>query len=216
MAYAAHMALQINFAVPGGELASCTLRFNDDGFPLTQTQMQNAADGAREAVATWAASTGARLSTGVSLTTVLLRRLGDGGVSIAAAESASAGPTAGSGVVVMPNEVAVVVSLYTLTPTRSGRGRIYSPSLAISMGTGGKFATAQRDSILTAVVSMIQAVSTALAAALGGTASDWYPIVASRVDGINRQVVSVRVGDVCDVQRRRQYDLPESYAVAAI
>lgn len=121
------------------------------------------------------------------------------GKQLAARETGQviAGVAAGNA---MPADVALVVSLKTALPQRTGRGRFYLPQPAVSAGTalGRVSADTQND------------VVAALAAAWAGynTGVD-KPVVYSPTFRVIRTVTTFNVGDLWDTQRRRENKVTE-------
>lgn len=100
----------------------------------------------------------------------------------------------------LPAEVALVVSLRTPLANRSGRGRFYLPQPAAS--------TLDVDGTLDAAVqgSLADALAAAWAAANGAGEN---PVVYSRTNRTVQSITSFDVGDVFDVQTRRQNSLTQ-------
>lgn len=100
----------------------------------------------------------------------------------------------------LPADVAVVVSLRTDFPQRSGRGRFYLPQPAASQVTStGKI---QAD--------LINDTSASLAAAWGAynTGVD-RPVLYSRTFHLTRNLTTFDIGDLYDTQRRRENKVTE-------
>ena len=95
----------------------------------------------------------------------------------------------------LPPEVALVVSLRTPLANRTGRGRFYLPQLAVSaVDAEGKLTAA-------AQTGLVNALSTAWNAS---NAAGENPVVYSRTARATRTITSFDIGDVFDVQTRRQ------------
>lgn len=107
----------------------------------------------------------------------------------------------------MPAEVALVVSLRTTLANRTGRGRFYLPQpAAVTLDTDGLMvATAQAD--------LVDALTAAWAASNGAGEN---PVVYSRTARATREITSFDVGDVFDVQTRRQNSLTQQRLSAAM
>lgn len=109
----------------------------------------------------------------------------------------------------LPTEVAVVVSLRTGTASRSGRGRIYLPAPSTwNVDLDGRYNHSSRDTLATDSVAYLQPLTVG--------SNTYEPYVVSTTEQALRQITSVRVGDVFDVQRRRRNQLAESYVTAAV
>jgi len=111
---------------------------------------------------------------------------------------ASPGAAAGSS---LPQEVALVVSLRTTLANRSGRGRFYLPCLAASQLTAtGKVPAAT-------ITDLLDRLDDAWS--LYNTLND-RPVVYSRTLRATRNVTSYDIGDVYDVQTRRDNKVPQA------
>ncbi len=109
----------------------------------------------------------------------------------------------------LPPEVALVVSLRTGLPGRSHRGRLYTGGFTInSVAALGLVQPATQDLLVKALDTFGQTMKMTPV----GTAVDrinW--IVLSRALTEANRIEEVRVGNLWDVQRRRQNQLTESY-----
>lgn len=106
----------------------------------------------------------------------------------------------------LPPQVAAAVSLRTGLATKSGRGRMYLPPLAVGAALGGEMITAAQEAIVGGAQTALTTMGTAGFAAviyhrelLGGTL-----------------VVRIDVGNIFDTQRRRRNKLVESRLSATI
>ncbi|HSR54336.1 MAG TPA: hypothetical protein VLV83_26210, partial [Acidobacteriota bacterium] len=99
----------------------------------------------------------------------------------------------------LPFQCAVVVSLRTALATRAGRGRMYTPGVAVDQQDGGRLVTAAQTTIADSAKAMMDALNGA------GLAPVIYHKAAGNFDG----VTSLDVGDVIDTQRRRRNKLIE-------
>lgn|SRR2546425_155965 len=107
----------------------------------------------------------------------------------------------------MPADVALVVSLRTDLPQRSGRGRFYLPQPSTAESTAaGRVQT-----------SFIGDLMAALTAAWAGynTAVD-RPVIYGRTSRGIRNIVSFNIGDLFDTQRRRENKVTETRSVATM
>lgn len=100
----------------------------------------------------------------------------------------------------LPAEVALVVSLRTALANRTGRGRFYLPQpAAVTLATDGTLdATVQGQ--------LADALAAAWANANGAGEN---PVVYSRTAKATRVITSFDVGDVFDIQTRRQNSLTQ-------
>lgn len=100
----------------------------------------------------------------------------------------------------LPAEVALVVSLRTPLANRRGRGRFYLPQpAAVTLAADGTLdATAQGQ--------LADALAAAWAAANGAGEN---PVVYSRTSRTTQAITSFDVGDVFDIQTRRQNSLTQ-------
>lgn len=102
--------------------------------------------------------------------------------------------------VALPAEVALVVSLRTALANRTGRGRFYLPQPAsVVLAADGTLDPAVQG-------DLADALAAAWAAANGAGES---PVVYSRTARATRNITSFDVGDVMDVQTRRQNSLTQ-------
>jgi hypothetical protein len=107
----------------------------------------------------------------------------------------------------LPAEVALVVSLRTPLANRTGRGRFYLPQPATNVLTAtGLLSTAAQDTVM-------NALSFAWTAS---NAAGENPVVYSRTARATRTITSFNVGNVLDIQTRRQNSLVESRDTAAM
>ena len=107
-----------------------------------------------------------------------------------------------------PYQVACVVSLDTPRRSRSGRGRLYLPTPGILVGSDGRIAATDRDTVLTQAETWIEAINSA--------AGPVNRVIVASSSGVNSPVTAVRVGRVLDTQRRRRSDLVEDYALRTV
>jgi len=125
--------------------------------------------------------------------------------------SPSQSPAYGFAAPSLPNQCACVVTLKTSQAGRSGTGRIYLPLLALGVvngkhGKAGQISGAVRHWLDTAYADLGLT-------ALG--ARDWC-IYSAKGAGAVAKIVSVRVGDVIDTQRRRRDGLTEAYSATTL
>ena len=97
----------------------------------------------------------------------------------------------------LPPQVAEVLSLITATANRTGRGRMYWPPLALDQCANGK--------ILTAAVAALNDAGGELLSTLAS--NGLTPSIYGRTAHTTKPIVSHRVDDVFDTQRRRSNKL---------
>lgn len=128
-------------------------------------------------------------------------------IGISTQASASASP--GLGGLTMPPQSAIVTSLRTDVPGGSGRGRIYWPNLAGTLGTDGRMLAANITTFLTDMKAYLTGIRTDLATAFPTIGFDLA--IRSRTTSSTPHVTRLQVGNVVDTQRRRRDTLPENY-----
>jgi hypothetical protein len=103
----------------------------------------------------------------------------------------------------MPPQVAEVVTIHTIVPGRSGRGRFYLPPLGTATGTaGGRMNTVNRDSLATGFATYVSDLQAASVPVQVG--------VYSRKLHAFSGSTNIAVGDVFDTQRGRRNSLVEA------
>lgn len=103
-----------------------------------------------------------------------------------------------------PDQVCLVCSLRSSSPTRQGRGRMYLPLTALPLTAG----TSQVTSAATgAIAGAMQTFLNSLAGTEYDEQATLHPIVYSRSQSLARDIVSVVVNSVPDIQRRRANQL---------
>lgn len=105
---------------------------------------------------------------------------------------------------------AIVVSVRTNTPGGRGRGRIYWPCPAVTLGVDTRIPSATVTSFLADMKTYLLAMRSALATSFPTIGFDLA--VRSTVSATTPHAVRIQVGDVVDTQRRRRDTLPETYA----
>lgn len=106
----------------------------------------------------------------------------------------------------LPFQVAVVISLITGVANRHGRGRFYLPPLATGAVDGGR--------VSAAAVAILDVAWTAFFDSMN--TDGLSTVVRNRSGHTSLTVVSARVGDVFDTQRRRRNKLIETNTVIAV
>lgn len=127
-------------------------------------------------------------------------------------------PVAGSGSSTgYPSQISLVAQLAAASPVGLGsKGRMYLPGINCLVGSSGKISSSDAALVAGNLRDFLDACESA------GN-SPGYVINASKgrpgvpfTPPVNRRVVSVRVGDVYDTQRRRRNGLKETYSGAAL
>lgn len=115
-------------------------------------------------------------------------------------------PLAGSSTANMPAETSVAITMRTPVLGRRGRGRVFMPALAAStLANDGTVATTRASSFSNAVKGLLED-----AAGVGVEAT--YRVVITSADSAQYVLpTAVRVGNMFDVQRRRQNRLREGW-----
>lgn len=107
---------------------------------------------------------------------------------------------------------AVVCSLSTGLPGASKRGRFYWPALGCTIGNNGRLQSVTHPELLAVgFKALLNGIATA-----AGAESAIVPVVYSPTLGTYQRVISVRVGDVPDAQRRRRDKMQENYSSLAL
>lgn len=107
---------------------------------------------------------------------------------------------AGAGSRQMPPQCALVMSLRSLTPGRSGRGRNYLPMGIGGSNNGGGIGNTQLGTVAAAYTNILTNIS---ALSISGFTGQ-VPIVASFTTGLFYQVINVVADSKIDTQRRRE------------
>lgn len=109
----------------------------------------------------------------------------------------------GAGSINAPFNTAMVFSLRTASPGRSGRGRVYWPAIGVDMTAGGK--RVNQGSPALEFADMLTAMEAA------GSEFGLTLCVYSPTKDLVTPVTTIQMGDVPDVQRRRSDNLVETY-----
>lgn len=213
MAYQPHIRIVANGGMPGGERWSCSLAFSwgvQEDPPPTQAQLDACAAAGLTRWTTAVQSAGLLLSSGVSLQRVDARSINTLGATTLLSQAAPSSAVVGAGLPVVPNQVAVVVSLRTAAAGARGRGRFYLPTLQANVDTAGRLASSQRTTIANVTSTMLNGLNSDLASALDRD-SVRLSVASGVGTGTLPPVTSMRVGDVFDTQRRRRDKIVENY-----
>lgn len=178
----------------------------DFGAPISNAQAQAIAT----AIANVTVPTGVRnmQSSSTTHTGVRVEARSAAGVLESLAEAVKPAPVGGTGVSLHSFQTAAVTSLRTALPGASGRGRIYWPATGVALTTGTlRPSVADVTSFLAGVKTYLGGIETAIEASVTGvTLCVW-----SRKTLALSPVISLQMGDVLDVQRRRRDTLVEAY-----
>lgn len=101
----------------------------------------------------------------------------------------------GSTTVRNPMQAALVATMETATAGRHGKGRIYLPCRITALGTDSLISVANRDSILSQVVSLVSA--------LNASAPSTVMSVVSQTTTAVHNITAVSMDQRMDIQRRR-------------
>lgn len=123
-------------------------------------------------------------------------------------------PKPGSGTASKVLQNSLVISLRTLTPGRSYRGRVYWPAWAYTGTAEQLFASSSLNSWLPAYADLVELV-VAQAIAVDPSYA-MILVVRSRLLHVSTPVTALAVGNVPDTQRRRRDALTELYTVLAV
>lgn len=213
MAYLEHLRQTVRGGLPGGEAWSCSYSFSPGG--IIAGNLNGAVQNwTAQCAARWAtalANTDLRASNGVTSQSVVTRLVGTDGKTRDQWEAPSNGQGGGGLTPTMPNQNTVVLSLISGQSGARGRGRVYLPILSPQMGTNGRLLSGQPAAFLAVMKTLFEGMNNDLVAIDPG--NDLRLIVASGVGaGANHEVLTLRIGDVVDTQRRRRDAIPENYA----
>lgn len=120
----------------------------------------------------------------------------------------------GTGTPRMGAQNAVVVSVLTDTPGARGRGRMYWPAVGATIDANLRLSAPTTTNVVTAMVSYMQAIEGALAAAF--PTIGFNLAVRSKTTHTTPHAARLRVGNVIDSQRRRRDSFTESYSTAVV
>jgi hypothetical protein len=186
---------------------------------------QQLADDIRTAWQTWFTSQAAYISNAYTSTLVKLSSVGTDGKSDAndTVYSTFTGNAAGARAELLPPQIALVATFQG--PQARGlasKGRMYLPGVVRQIGVNGKIDGTTQASMLAAFRTMLQAINASTAtdnvlmlASHGQLNRDGTVKVGGRA-AVNHEVVSVKIGDVYDTQRRRRNGLVEVYQTATL
>lgn len=134
------------------------------------------------------------------------------GKATAQASAAFAPTISGTGGSGLPPQVALVVTLLTGVPGRSGRGRMFLGNLAYPNAlVSGRVAPEVQASVARNIAGFLTAVRDDPLAE-----DDFRPVVVSPTTSTARKITSVSVGNVYDTMRSRRNKLVEARVTASV
>lgn len=197
-------------AMPSGEVWSVNPVYSvggDFGTPVSQLVAQTIAT----AIAAISVPTGLVqiMNSATTVTGCRVEARALDGTLESQAEAVKTSPTPGTGAGNHPFQTSCVISLRTATPGPSGRGRLYWPATGANLTASTlRTAAGQNSTTATAAKTLLSGIEAAIEASLSGVAL----AVWSRKNLALPGVISLQVGDVLDVQRRRRDQLIEGFA----
>lgn len=205
----------------GGEQLVHTVWMRADGSAVigpaaTQTIANKVRDRWQHAVLTGHTSGGplaTRLHTGTRYTRVSAYRVNAQGLASDQAEALFDPATVkGSVTRALPPQCALVVTLQTSKPGRSGRGRLYLGGLGdFILGNDGRVPAGHRDLMSDTMATFYTSLRDE-----NMLPDVVRPVVVSNRQSDSYKVTKVAIGDVFDTQRRRRASLVESKAVRVV
>lgn len=123
-----------------------------------------------------------------------------------------ASPKSGSGTTPHPPQTAIVASLRTSLPGRSGRGRLYLPMTGFPLQPNLQMLEAQATAIVTDLRTWLRDLANTATAAYPAPGPDHVLVVHSRKTNTAQDVISIQADTVLDTQRRRRDKLVGSRA----
>lgn len=215
MAYGGeHLLVQFSGGLPAGEVWSIGLRTTS---PLTPGAGANIGAIATACVAPFTTFfTNANVAAGAntSFTTVTARVISPAGVTVAIGVASPGAAVVGLGANALPNQCARVFTLQTGRAGRSGRGRIYVPCLGTPLSSTGVVSVATTANCAAAGAALIVALNTAIQALTN--VAVFIGVQSQVILDNGSRVLTVRVGQVIDTQRRRRDAIAENYSSATV
>lgn len=206
----AFIKVVIRGTLPGSEVWSCGLAFVSDGLtsaPISQTDMNELATDI--SAIDVPPSLRALMSTSAAVIGARVEQRSAGGQLISVGEGARSTPLVGTGQATKPAQCAMVISLRTPVPGRSGRGRVYWPAIGAAMVPTSLRMTMQTvEESIDAFRTYTRAMRTAIDTTLGSGNS--VLAVRSERQQVEHWVSVIEGGDVIDTQRRRRDKLVEN------
>ena len=217
MAFTKHLRMVFAGTLPGGEIWNIGLRTvtaPSDPLPVTLQQIATAADAAFRAHWTGTGGMGSIASADTFYVDCTVYDMPGGAGHAVASAMTSPNPVAGGGgTQTLPDQNALVVTTETGLSGRSGHGRFYLPCTALSQLPAGRVSSVATGNVATAAAAFITA--------LNSIAPTGFTMPAVGIQSLVRAdypfpIVSVKVGDVVDTQRRRRDKLVENYTSHAV
>lgn len=214
MAYIPHWRITAHFLLGFDgtpvEEATCTLNF----FKGARIWATDSQDIVNDAFADWAGFVqdgGGRVSDAVELDGVKMYSVDATGHIDEDPAIAEGTPVRGGfGTNRHPYQCTNVITLVAGARGKGRFGRIYLPPQAFDVGADGLISTTHHASMFTAAQTLLANLSN-----LAGVDTGWSLAVAGRTGtGTLRTVDTLRMGRVCDTQRRRRRSLDEAYSSA--
>lgn len=213
-----YLKVQMLGAIAPSELFSCTIcyRFASVfGTVMSQAMLESAA--ARLVNQITATTMGANLrsilSTAGSITGWKISQHEENEKVVSVGQANYPAPLAGIGAPSKTPQDSVVISLRTGTPGARGRGRIYVPALAATLGTGFKFTAPGPAAMAADAKALFKLIGDQLNLELAQ--NSFVATVELAVRSVTAHecfyVNRLQVGDILDTQRRRRDALPEAY-----
>lgn len=152
---------------------------------------------------------------GVALTGTRVEARDTNGALENVAEVARSSPVVGTSATTHPMQTSIVLSLRSTDSTARGKGRLYWPALGIALNASTlRFNSTVVSDYLTTMNAYLASIRAAVRGVGGLTTASLA--VWSRTTPKTEIVVTLRAGDVPDVQRRRRDKLVETYVSAAV
>jgi hypothetical protein len=201
------LRLTMNWQLPGGEVAATACSWDADN-PIVSLGAAEAAILSGKGNTFWTAIAN-RYPSNTFYVGNSVSWINTDGRTLQRIDFPTAPSSGTDGLSQLPNEVAWVVSLRTATAGRRTRGRMYLPAPSKGqVNDQGRYSTDRCVSIATAAATLLGGWSSG--------ATHYTAVVASATGSLMTPVLTVAVGDVPDVQRRRRDRLVEGYSTHAV
>lgn len=203
-------------SAPGGEVWSVNPVFDPTGeFPggVNQTSLDAAALSIAQTSPTGSLVT--LLSTALAVQQCRLEVRDDGtDALIALSHQANTGGVAGSGTPKLPAQAATVLSLRTVVPGGSGRGRIYWPAVGATLNGTLRLSSPSNSTVVADFKTYLNLIKGILVTNFPTIGFDLA--VRSKTTHSTPHVNRIQIGDIIDTQRRRRDTMIESYSSLAM
>jgi hypothetical protein len=170
------------------------------GTPPTQALLDTYLTNLKPSIQTWMTALSARWSSTVVYSGLKASYFPSGALKPTLVSVTTPTGAVGAAAVSLPGFCALVASLRSDNPTRSGRGRLYLPINAITLTTDGEVINAATSTYSSSTATMMTAVN---AVAVGFSSGSGLVVVASWKTGLTHPVKKVIVDSKIDVQHRR-------------